>query len=45
MILGWKIFLPLTLSFIFFVSGLLISINALKLKQIHFLNHFYINHF
>jgi NADH-quinone oxidoreductase subunit H len=35
MVLGWKVFLPLGLGFIFFFSGLLISLNALKLKQIH----------
>jgi NADH-quinone oxidoreductase subunit H len=39
MILGWKIFLPLTLGFIFFVSGFLISLNALKIKQLHFFNN------
>lgn len=42
MILGWKIFLPISLSFIFFCSGLLISLNALKIKQIHSLTDFYI---
>jgi NADH-quinone oxidoreductase subunit H len=39
MILGWKIFLPLTLGFIFFVSGFLISLNGLKIKQLHFFNN------
>jgi len=38
MVLGWKIFLPLTLGFIFFVTGFLMSINALKIKQLHFFN-------
>jgi len=42
MILGWKIFLPISLSFIFFCSGLLISLNALKIKQIHCLSDLYI---
>jgi len=40
MILGWKIFLPLTLGFIFFFSGLLVSTNSLKIKQIHSLFFF-----
>ena len=44
MILCWKIFLPITLSFIFFTSGLLISVNGLKLKQLHFFFNFYETH-
>jgi hypothetical protein len=32
--LGWKIFLPLTLSFIFFFSGLLFSLKGLSIVQI-----------
>ena len=38
MYIGWKIFLPLTLSFIFFFSGLLFSIQALNIIQIPYLN-------
>jgi len=34
MFIGWKIFLPLTLSFILFFSGILISFNSLELLQI-----------
>ena len=41
MILGWKIFLPLNLSFIIFVSGILLSFNAAKIKQLHFFFNFY----
>jgi NADH-quinone oxidoreductase subunit H len=41
MVLGWKIFLPLSLGFIFFTSGFLISFNSLKLKQLHLFNYFY----
>jgi NADH-quinone oxidoreductase subunit H len=41
MVLCWKIFLPITLSFTFFSAGLLISFNALKLKQLHFFFNFY----
>jgi NADH-quinone oxidoreductase subunit H len=32
--LGWKIFLPLTLSFIFFFTGLLFSLKGLSIIQI-----------
>jgi NADH-quinone oxidoreductase subunit H len=35
--LGWKVFLPFTLGGICFCSGLLLSVNGLKLKQLHFL--------
>lgn len=36
--LGWKVFLPVTLSGIFLCSGILLSFNALKLKQLHALH-------
>jgi NADH-quinone oxidoreductase subunit H len=37
MFIGWKIFLPLTLSFTFFFSGLLFSLKGLSIVQIpHF---------
>lgn len=39
--LGWKIFLPLTLSSFFFCSGILFSFNAIKLKQLHYLDYTY----
>ena len=38
--LGWKIFLPITLSFIFFCSGCLISCNSLKLKHLASFNYY-----
>lgn len=41
--LGWKIFLPITLSLIFFSSGCLISCNALKLKQLPYFNNLILN--
>lgn len=41
MVLGWKIFLPISLGFIFFIPGFLISLNALKLKQLHGFDNFY----
>jgi len=41
MILCWKVFLPVTLGFIFFSSGLLIACNGSKLKQLHFFFNFY----
>lgn len=34
MYIGWKIFLPITLSFIFFFAGFLFSINGLNIIQI-----------
>jgi len=34
MFIGWKIFLPLTLGFIFFFSGILISLNSLHIVQL-----------
>jgi NADH-quinone oxidoreductase subunit H len=34
MFIGWKIFLPLALSFIFFFSGILLSFNSLELLQL-----------
>jgi hypothetical protein len=40
MILGWKVFLPLTLGLVFFFSGLLISTNSLKVSQFHSLCYF-----
>lgn len=40
MVLGWKVFLPLTLSFVFFFSGILISTNSLKISQFHSLSYF-----
>jgi NADH-quinone oxidoreductase subunit H len=43
--LGWKIFLPLTLSGIFFCAGILICFNALKLKQLHYFNQIYFKGF
>ena len=44
MTLGWKVFLPINLGFILLTSGLLISCNALKIKQLHHLNNFYDNY-
>lgn len=38
MYIGWKIFLPLSLAFIFFISGVLISFNALNIIQLPFIN-------
>jgi NADH-quinone oxidoreductase subunit H len=35
MILGWKIFLPLALGFIFLITGFLIGVNGLILKQFY----------
>ena len=41
MYIGWKIFLPLTLSFIFFYTGFLFSLNGLDIVQIpHFNSSF-----
>jgi NADH-quinone oxidoreductase subunit H len=34
MFIGWKIFLPITLSFIFFYSGILLIFNSLQLVEI-----------
>ena len=39
--IGWKIFLPLSLSFIFFYTGILISFNALNITQLPFVNSSY----
>ena len=36
--IGWKIFLPLSLSFIFFISGILIAFNALNIIQLPLIN-------
>jgi NADH-quinone oxidoreductase subunit H len=51
MYIGWKIFLPLTLSFIFFFSGFLFSIKGLNIIQIpqinasfNFINSFYLRY-
>ena len=41
MFIGWKIFLPLTLGFIFFFSGILISFNSLNILQLPRINSCY----
>lgn len=41
MFIGWKIFLPLTLGFIFFFSGILISSNSLNILQLPRINSCY----
>ena len=38
MFIGWKIFLPITLGFLFFFSGLLISFNSLNVCQLPRIN-------
>jgi NADH-quinone oxidoreductase subunit H len=43
--LGWKIFLPITLSAVFISSGLLLGFNALKLKQVHCFNNLFVEGF
>jgi hypothetical protein len=47
MYIGWKIFLPLTLSFVFFYTGLLFSFKGLDILQSPHLNSSfnYINSF
>jgi hypothetical protein len=34
MSIGWKIFLPITLGFVFFFSGFLVSMNSSEVSQI-----------
>ena len=41
MFIGWKIFLPLTLSLIFFFAGVLLAFNSLELVQLPFLGNRY----
>ena len=41
MFIGWKIFLPLTLGFIFFFSGILIAFNSLNILQLPRINSCY----
>ena len=41
MFIGWKIFLPLTLSFILFFTGILISFNSLNILQLPRINSSY----
>jgi hypothetical protein len=41
MFIGWKIFLPLTLGFIFFFSGILIAFNSLNILQLPRINTCY----
>lgn len=36
--IGWKIFLPLSLAFIFLISGILIAFNSLNIIQLPFVN-------
>jgi hypothetical protein len=47
MYIGWKVFLPITLSFIFFFTGLLFSLKGLIISQTpHFNSSFnFINSF
>jgi NADH:ubiquinone oxidoreductase subunit H len=49
MYIGWKIFLPLTLSFIFFYTGILFSLEGLGIVQnpnfnssFNYINSFYL---
>jgi NADH-quinone oxidoreductase subunit H len=39
MYIGWKIFLPLTLAFVLFFSGILISLNSLNILQLPRINN------
>lgn len=41
MYIGWKIFLPLTLAFVLFFSGILISLNSLNILQLPRINNSY----
>jgi NADH-quinone oxidoreductase subunit H len=41
MFIGWKIFLPITLSFLLFFSGLLFSCNSLNVSQLPRINNSY----
>jgi NADH-quinone oxidoreductase subunit H len=38
MYIGWKVFLPLSLSFIFFFTGVLLASNSLNIKQLPFIS-------
>lgn len=41
MFIGWKVFLPLTLSLVFFFAGVLLAFNSLELVQLPFLGNCY----